>query len=373
MDPHHIDGYDYDLPPELIAHQPSPDRAGSRLLICEGEQRRLEPFGALVEALRPGDLLVFNDARVVPCRLYGRKESGARLEIFVLSPLEGGWAAPLEGEVRVSALVRSNKPALAGTRLRLEGPQEATATLTRRREDGAWEVALRGQGSLLALLEGAGQVPLPPYITSRRRALGEAEAQPEDRERYQTVYARSPGAVAAPTAGLHFTPALLEALQARGVEAGFLTLHVGIGTFKPLGEGPLEGQALHAERYEVGEALVAQVAAARARGGRVVAVGTTSARALEDQAARWGAPALRAGAWETSIFIKPGHRWGLVEGLVTNLHLPRSSLLVLVGALMGYAPMRAAYAEAVAQTMRFYSYGDAMLVWRQGGQDGGAL
>lgn len=363
--PTSVDGYDYELPPELIAHEPAAQRAASQLMICApGQGRRLVPFAQIVEELRAGDLVVFNDTRVVPCRLYGRKPTGGRLEIFVLSPVGATWEDSLRGDgVLVHALVRSNKPAREGLALELEGVTGATATLERRGE-ASWEVRLRGQGSLLELMQEAGKTPLPPYITSRRRALGQDEEQAQDKERYQTVYAARPGAVAAPTAGLHFTPEVLEALQARGVELGFVTLHVGIGTFKPLAEGGLQAEELHQEVYLVSESLQRQVEAVQARGGRLIAVGTTSARALEDQARRWQAPRVQAGAWETRLFIKPGYPWRLVQGLVTNLHLPKSSLLVLVAALMGYEPMRQAYQEAVRRGLRFYSYGDAMLLWR---------
>jgi S-adenosylmethionine:tRNA ribosyltransferase-isomerase len=363
--PTSVDGYDYELPAELIAHQPAAQRAASQLMICApGQPRRVAPFSHIVDEVQPGDLVVFNDTRVVPCRLHGRKPTGGRVEVFVLSPLDAGWDHALSGEgVLVHALVRSNKPPKPGLVLELEGVQGVTATLEGRQE-ASWRVRLRGQGQLLEVMQEAGKTPLPPYITSRRRALGQDEVQDGDKERYQTVYAAKPGAVAAPTAGLHFTPEVLEALKARGVELGFVTLHVGIGTFKPLGDDGLQRDELHREVYLISQELQRQVEAVQARGGRLIAVGTTSARALEDQARRWQAPRVQAGAWETRLFIKPGYTWRLVQGLVTNFHLPRSSLLVLVAALMGYEPMRQAYQGALRRKLRFYSYGDAMLLWR---------
>lgn len=364
-----VDAYDYELPEGLIAHEPAAERSGSRLLLCGATE--VVPFGRILEVARAGDLVVFNDAKVVPCRLRARKETGGVAEVFVLSPREG-WGASMAGVgAKVHAMVRSNKALKAGTVLLLDAPEgyaEARATLVERHEDGTWElwVSSVGGGVLLEWMEAAGRVPLPPYILGRRRALGEAEDRDEDRERYQTVYARRPGAVAAPTAGLHFQAETLEGLRAKGVELGFVTLHVGAGTFKPLAEGSLSGQSLHEELYEVTPTLARQAAEVRARGGRVLAVGTTCARALEDQGQRWGEARLEPGTYRTRLFIQPGFAWRWVDGLITNFHLPKSSLLVLVASLMGYEEMREAYRVAVARGLRFYSYGDAMFAWRKG-------
>lgn len=360
-----IKDYDYELPPELIAHKPAPSRAESRLMVCEGDGREVVAFSELGRFVRSGDLLVFNDTRVMPCRLAARKASGGAVEVFVLGPLEGAWGDPVGAQgVLVEALTRSSKVLKAGAVLSVEGVEGVEVALEARGEGGVWRARLRGVSSLVDVLEEAGRTPLPPYIVKRRKVLGEAETQAQDKARYQTVYAKTPGAVAAPTAGLHFTPELLDELRAAGVELGFLTLHVGVGTFRPMGEGPLEAQSLHEEGYVISETLARQVAAARARGGRIIAVGTTSTRALEDQGVRWGCAQVQAGRWATSLFIKPGFRWRLVDGMITNFHLPRSSLMVLVGSLAGDEVIRAAYREAVSSRMRFYSYGDAMLLWR---------
>lgn len=366
--PDTVEAYDYNLPPHLIAHQPAAERAKSRLMVCGAGERHIGSFGEeILKHLREGDLLVFNDTRVVPCRLQARKATGGRVEVFVLSPLEGdrGWNAPLSGRgALLNVLTRSNKPLKAGIQLSIEdhGGADASITLENRREDGSWEARLQGEGVLLDWIEAAGQTPLPPYIVSRRKSLGEPEVQEGDKRRYQTVYAKNPGAVAAPTAGLHFQDDLLKKLQDQGVELGFLTLHVGMGTFKPLTEGTLEGKELHNEAYIISPTLAAQLQSTLERGGRVFSVGTTSTRALEDQGQRWGAPLVKPGVWNTRLFIKPGFAWRVVSGVVTNFHLPKSSLLVLVASWMGHQPMHDAYREALAEEMRFYSYGDAMLL-----------
>ncbi len=363
--PLHTDDYDYDLPPELIAHQPAAERTGSRLMVVQGHERQVVPFGEIGSFLRPGDLLVFNDTRVVPCRLVARKPSGGRVEVFILGPAEGlDWSAPasVDGRLRARALTRSSKVLKPQTSLRVEGMEAVEVNLETRLEGGAWEITIGGAASLLDLVEAAGEMPLPPYIVKRRKDLGQDTAQDQDQERYQTVYARHPGAVAAPTAGLHFSQPLLDALVEAGVELGFVTLHVGIGTFRPLAEGPIEDQELHEETYLVSPELAAQVAKTRVRGGRIIAVGTTSTRALEDQGALHDG-GLVPGAFSTRIFIKPGHRWTVVDAMVTNFHLPRSSLMVLISALGSHRAIHEAYAEAIDKRMRFYSYGDAMLLF----------
>ncbi|HLK12073.1 MAG TPA: tRNA preQ1(34) S-adenosylmethionine ribosyltransferase-isomerase QueA [Candidatus Binatia bacterium] len=333
---------DYALPPELIAQEPAAERTAARLLVLarDATPPRHARVGDLPRLLRPGDLLVLNDARVIPARVRARRPSGGRLEILLVRPLgsDGEWEALVRGSPR------------PGERVHLADAEgQWVAPLGR----GRWRLELRVEGSVLAWLERVGEVPLPPYI---RRPGGPTAA---DAERYQTVFARVPGAVAAPTAGLHFTTALLEALARDGVGHVALSLDVGPGTFLPLrpeeeGEG-----AVLPERYDVPAATAERIAAVRAGGGRVVAVGTTVVRALESAAGENG---LRAGPGEATLFVRPGHRFRVVDGLLTNFHLPRTPLLALVAAFAGWERVRDAYAEAVRHRYRFYSYGDAMLI-----------
>ncbi|MFZ5620966.1 MAG: tRNA preQ1(34) S-adenosylmethionine ribosyltransferase-isomerase QueA [Pseudomonadota bacterium] len=336
--------FSFDLPAELIAQVPLPERAASRLLHLDAAgaiaDRR---FRDLADLLRPGDLLVLNDTRVIPARLLGRKASGGRVEVLV---------ERLLGPHRVLAQVRASKTPRDGARLHLEGPIEAAVI---GREEEFFVLELQGAADVLTLLERHGHMPLPPYIS---RPDGTA-----DRERYQTVFAREPGAVAAPTAGLHFEADFLEALAAAGVDIAYVTLHVGAGTFQPLRVDRLEDHRMHAERVDVGAAACAKVAAARERGGRVVAVGTTVVRSLET-AARSGR--LEPFAGDTRLFITPGFEFRVVDALITNFHLPESTLLMLVCAFGGYEPVMRAYRHAVEQRYRFFSYGDAMFVERQG-------
>jgi S-adenosylmethionine:tRNA ribosyltransferase-isomerase len=333
---------DYALPDELIAQEPAPERAAARLLVLSrqtGEVRHAR-VADLPGLLRAGDLLVLNDTRVVPARVRARRPSGGRLEVLFVRPLVpvAEWEVLVRGAPRVGELVHF--PAAAG---------EWVAQLG----DGRWRVRMLLDGAVLDWLERVGEVPLPPYI---RRPSGPSGG---DRERYQTVYARVPGAVAAPTAGLHLTAELLAAVHAAGVAVATLTLHVGPGTFMPLRCDDLAGHTMASERYEVPAATADAVAAARAEGRRIVAVGTTTVRALESAAAD---RALRAGPGEASLFIHPGHRFRVVDALLTNFHLPRSPLLALVSALAGWDRVRSAYEEAVRLRYRFYSFGDAMLV-----------
>lgn len=336
--------FSFDLPAGLIAQTPLPERAASRLLHLDAAgaiaDRR---FRDLPDLLRPGDLLVLNDTRVIPARLLGRKASGGRVEVLVERLLGAG---------RVLAQVRASKTPREGARLHLEGPIEAEVL---GRDGEFFVLELRGDADALTLLERHGHMPLPPYIA---RPDGTA-----DRERYQTVFAREPGAVAAPTAGLHFEAGLLEALAAAGVDIAYVTLHVGAGTFQPLRVERLEEHRMHAERVDVGAAACAKVAAARERGGRVVAVGTTVVRSLET-AARCGP--LQPFAGDTRLFITPGFGFRVVDALLTNFHLPESTLLMLVCAFGGYDAVMRAYRHAVEQRYRFFSYGDAMFVERQG-------
>lgn len=335
---------DYDLPPHLIAQEPAPDRDAARLLVLDRAAGTLAHhyFRDLSELLSPGDLLVLNDTRVLPARLVGRRErTGGKWEgLFLRETPDGLWeliaqtrGRPVEGEVIAIAP--------APLRLTLRG-----------RAGGHWLAEPHPPGRAADLLAASGRVPLPPYI--RRGISGEA-----DRERYQTVYARADGSVAAPTAGLHFTPALFDRLRACRVERAMVTLHVGLGTFEPIKAGDPSRHRMHAEWGEVPAATVEAVRACKARGGRVVAVGTTATRALESAASGGELVPWRG---ETDIFIRPPYRFRAVDGLITNFHLPRTTLLLLAAAIAGAELMRAAYAEAVRREYRFYSYGDAMLI-----------
>jgi S-adenosylmethionine:tRNA ribosyltransferase-isomerase len=338
-----IADFDYPLPEELVAQEPVEPRDASRLLVVPREGPfDHRPFRDLEALLAPGDLLVLNDTRVIPARLVGAKATGGRCELLVLEPLDA------EGRAW-RAMGQSSKPLRAGARLAFG---ELAAEVVRAEGAGMFEVRFdRGGAALEAALERVGRVPLPPYV---RRA-----PRPEDRERYQTVVARVAGSAAAPTAGLHFTPELLARLDARGVRRAFVTLHVGPGTFLPVRGDDLDAHRMHEERFEIPEATRAAFAECRAAGRRVVAVGTTVVRALESAA---GDDGLRAGPGRTSIFIRPGHPFRAVDALVTNLHLPRSTLLVLVCAFRGRERVLSAYAEAVAARYRFFSYGDAMFL-----------
>jgi len=336
-----VSDFHFDLPESLIARYPLPERRASRLLVLDGESGALahRRFTDLLDHLRPGDLMVFNDTRVIPARLFGQKASGGRLEILVERVLD---------EHRVLAHVRSSKSPKPGSEILVEGGGRAEMLA---RHDALFE--LRFDEPVLALLDRVGHMPLPPYI---ERADDDA-----DRERYQTVYAQRAGAVAAPTAGLHFDEALLESIRDKGVETAFVTLHVGAGTFQPVRVERIEDHHMHREWLEVGQDVVDAVAACRARGGRVIAVGTTSVRSLESAASDGQ---LKAFSGDTDIFIYPGRPFHVVDALVTNFHLPESTLLMLVSAFAGYPETMAAYAAAVENGYRFFSYGDAMYITR---------
>ena len=334
----------YDLPPELIAQQPPASRSGSRLLCLDGatgaiHDRRVTD---LPQLLRAGDLLVFNDTRVIPARLHGTKDSGGRIEVLI---------ARLVDEHRALAQCRSSKPARAGQRLHLEGGVAARVV---GRSGEFHELVFESDEPLVVLLERVGHVPLPPYISRPDERA--------DRERYQTIFARTPGAVAAPTAGLHFDTALLATLDALGVERVAVTLHVGAGTFQPLRVEELAQHRMHAEWLSVSAATAERVNAARRAGRRVIAVGTTVVRALESSA---GADGVRPFEGETDIFIYPGYRFRVIDALLTNFHLPESTLLMLVCAFAGTARVLNAYRHAVREGYRFFSYGDAMFVLPQ--------
>jgi len=333
--------FKYHLPDSLIAAHPAQERRGSRLLSLDGlsgDVRHLR-FPDILSLVEPGDLMVFNDTRVIPARLLGRKESGGRIEVLVERVLS---------ERDVLAHVRSNKPLKVGTVLHFDS--EIVARVEGRHEN-LFRVSFTQP--VLDILEDIGHMPLPPYI-----ARGDGE---EDRSRYQTVYAREPGAVAAPTAGLHFDERLLAELQERGVNIAFVTLHVGAGTFQPVRADDVRNHRMHAEILEVSAEVCARVEETRAAGNRVIAVGTTSVRCLETAGASGVMEPVRG---ETDIFIYPGYRFRIVDALVTNFHLPESTLLMLVSAFAGYDRVMAAYREAVAEAYRFFSYGDAMFLTR---------
>jgi S-adenosylmethionine:tRNA ribosyltransferase-isomerase len=331
--------FHYELPDELIARHPAARRSDSRLLHLDGRSGALADlrFTDLPRLLRRGDLLVFNDTRVIPARLRGHKATGGRVELLL---------ERVVGTGRALVQLRSSKPPASGSLIRL--PDGATATVVGR-EDDFWLLDFGADPA--AVFEAHGEMPLPPYL---RR-----EAEDFDRDRYQTVYARVPGAVAAPTAGLHFDAATLDACREAGVQQARVTLHVGAGTFQPVRVDALEAHRMHAELVDVPLATCEAVAACRARGGRVVAVGTTSVRALES-AAQQGE--LRPFAGDTRLFITPGFRFRVVDAMITNFHLPESTLLMLVCAFAGHGHVLGAYRHAVAGRYRFFSYGDAMFI-----------
>lgn len=337
-----LQDFDFELPPELIAQTPAAERTASRLLHLDGLNGGLtdSQFSALPQLVRAGDVMVFNDTRVIKARLTGVKASGGKVEVLIERVL---------AHDRALAQVRASHSPQTGARLMFGG---AAATVLGRHGE-FFELRFEACADVHALLEQHGSVPLPPYIT---HAAGSA-----DETRYQTVYARHPGAVAAPTAGLHFDQALLDNLKHKGVRIAHLTLHVGAGTFQPVRVADLSQHHMHSEWYEVPPATADAVNAAHARGARVLAVGTTSLRALESAAA---AGALQAGTGDTRLFITPGYRFKVVDRLLTNFHLPKSTLLMLVSAFAGMDNIRRAYRHAIAQRYRFFSYGDAMLIER---------
>ena len=348
-----ISDFDYELPEELIAQHPLGQRDASRLLVVERATRtwRDRGFSDLPDELRAGDLLVVNNTRVFPARLVGRREpSGGRVELLLVRELNE------IGENVWEALARPARRLDAGARV-LVGDGRLRAEVLEARADGRRVVRFESEGDFDALLEEFGEMPLPPYI--KRDAADEA-SRAEDRERYQTIFAERRGAIAAPTAGLHFTPAVNEALRARGVTTAEITLHVGYGTFAPVRVNDLSGHRVEPEQFEIGARAAEAINRARESGGRVVAVGTTSVRALESAADERGT--VRAGRGETGLTVTPGHRFRAVDALLSNFHLPRSSLLVLVGSFAGRELTLAAYRHAVATRYRFYSYGDCMLI-----------
>jgi S-adenosylmethionine:tRNA ribosyltransferase-isomerase len=332
-----LSDFDFDLPPERIAQLPLPNRSASRLLHVDGDLLIDRHFADIVDQLAPGDLLVMNDTRVLKARFFGVKETGGNVEVLVERVLDNRT---------VLAQVRASKSPKPGNKIRLADAFNVTAG-----ERAGEFFTLTFDGDVFDLIEAHGRLPLPPYI--------EHDADEFDETRYQTVYSREPGAVAAPTAGLHFDDALLAQLKAKGVDFAYVTLHVGAGTFQPVRVEVLADHKMHTEWYTVPQATVDAVRAARAAGKNVVAVGTTSLRALES-ASQSGQ--LEAGSADTALFITPGYTFKTVTRLITNFHLPKSTLLMLVSAFAGYDQIKRAYAHAIASQYRFFSYGDAMLL-----------
>ena len=332
--------FNFELPQELIAQYPLPDRSSSRLL-CLDKTGKVDDrvFTELPDMLQDGDLLVFNNTRVIPARLFGSKQTGGKVEVLMERILD---------DHRLLAHVRASKSPKPGSRLLLEGSIDVAVL---EREGELFELRFEGPASVIEQLDEYGHIPLPPYI--------ERADETHDRERYQTIYAQKQGAVAAPTAGLHFDKALLEKLTERGVSFAFVTLHVGAGTFQPVRVDDISEHHMHAEYIEVDDDVVAAVESTRSAGGRVIAVGTTSVRAIES-AAHNGK--LTSYFGDTDIFITPGYHFQVVDGLITNFHLPESTLLMLVCAFSGYDAVMSAYQHAIRQKYRFFSYGDAMFL-----------
>lgn len=340
-----VDDFDFPLPPELIAQHPAPERTGSRLLHVTGSSHVDRRFTDLPTLLRTGDLLVFNDTKVIKARFFGVKETGGQVEIMLERIVDATHAL---------CQIRASKAPKPGCLLRLADAFTVHMTGRAGKDGDLFALELVDREDFWAVAEQYGALPLPPYI--------EHSAEAADESRYQTVYAREPGAVAAPTAGLHFDEAMLDTLRAQGIGTAFVTLHVGAGTYRPVRVERIAEHRMHSERYEIPQATAAAIAATRAAGGRVIAVGTTSLRALESAGNADGT--VRTGSAETDIFITPGYRFQVVDRLITNFHLPKSTLLMLVSAFAGYDAIRAAYAHAVADRYRFFSYGDAMLLER---------
>ena len=343
-----VSDFDFDLPPALIAERPAVPREAARLLLYSGAvDPRALTVADLPSLLQPNDLLVFNDTKVIPARLYGRRERDpeVRVEALLLKPV---------GDRRWAAMVRPARRLKPGDRVLFDGG--LTAEALGREDDQILLRFDRDDGEVLTALETTGAMPLPPYIVAQRKA----DAQ--DKTDYQTVFAERTGAIAAPTAGLHFTPTLIETLKAKGIAFARVTLHVGAGTFLPVKVDRVEDHKMHAEWGEVTEETVAAIRQTKAKGGRVIAIGTTSLRLLESAAREGGLKPFRG---DTDIFITPGFRFHVADGLITNFHLPKSTLLMLVAAFVGLEGQRAIYRHAVDQGFRFYSYGDTSLLFRQ--------
>ncbi|GIU02410.1 tRNA preQ1(34) S-adenosylmethionine ribosyltransferase-isomerase QueA [Shewanella algidipiscicola] len=336
----------FDLPDELIARYPMPDRSSSRLLALDGASGEIadKQFTDILQMVNPGDLMVFNNTRVIPARLFGQKQTGGKLEILVERMLD---------DKRILAHVRSSKSPKPGSIVCLDGGYDMTMIA---RHDTLFELGLNSDKTILEVLEEVGHMPLPPYI--------DRPDEDADKERYQTVYNQNPGAVAAPTAGLHFDDALLAALKDKGVNIAFVTLHVGAGTFQPVRVDNILEHKMHSEWAEVSQQVVDQITATKAAGKRVIAVGTTSVRSLES-AAKASQGELQPFSSDTDIFIYPGYEFQIVDAIVTNFHLPESTLIMLISAFAGFDEVKNAYQHAIAQKYRFFSYGDAMFVTKK--------
>lgn len=344
-----VSDFSFDLPTELIARFPKADRTASRLMLLEGDSGSIKDLGFkdILAQLNAGDLLVFNNTRVIPARMFGQKSTGGKIEVLV---------ERLVDKNTVLAHIRSSKSPKIGAELLLEGAAKATMVA---RHGALFELKFHGDKSVLSILDDIGHMPLPPYI--------DRPDEDSDRERYQTVYNEKPGAVAAPTAGLHFDDLLLEKIKKKGVELAFVTLHVGAGTFQPVKVDEISDHIMHAEYVEVSTEVVEQIKKTRANGGRIVAVGTTSVRSLESAAksAEEAGKELTAFYGDTDIFITPGYEFKLVDALLTNFHLSESTLLMLVSAFSGYENIMNAYHHAISEQYRFFSYGDAMFLTKQ--------
>ncbi|WP_322904549.1 tRNA preQ1(34) S-adenosylmethionine ribosyltransferase-isomerase QueA [Paenibacillus campi] len=340
-----VDLYDFELPEHLIAQVPLKDRTASRLLTLNkqtGEVRH-QHFGDILQDVNEGDTLILNDTRVIPARLFGtKKDTGAKAEVLLLTQLEGD---------RWEALVKPGKKIKTGAVIQFG--DELEAVIEEEGDMGMRVLTFRYEGIFQEILDRLGEMPLPPYI---KETL-------DDRERYQTVYAKHEGSAAAPTAGLHFTTELLEAIRAKGVSIGFVTLHVGLGTFRPMSVDTVEDHVMHQEYYSLPQATAELINTTKACGGRIIAVGTTSARTLETVARDFAGQPLQAASGWTQIFIYPGHTFGLVDAMITNFHLPKSTLVMLVSALAGRDHIMAAYEEAIREQYRFFSFGDAMFIY----------
>lgn len=344
-----VSDFNFSLPDELIARYPKADRSSSRLLQLDGNNGDLsdKQFADVLDLVNPGDLMVFNNTRVIPARMYGQKASGGKIEVLVERVID---------DHSVLAHVRSSKSPKVGAQLILEGKINAEMVA---RHDALFELKFLDERHVLEVLEEIGHMPLPPYI--------DRPDEDSDKERYQTVYNEKPGAVAAPTAGLHFDDALLAKLTEKGVDTAFVTLHVGAGTFQPVRVDDVNDHHMHSEYAEVSEEVVAKIEATKANGGRVIAVGTTSVRSLESAAKATMAQGLPLAPFfeDTDIFIFPGYEFQIVDAMVTNFHLPESTLIMLLSAFAGYDHVMNAYQHAIAEKYRFFSYGDAMFVTKQ--------
>ena len=335
--------FNYNLPVSLIAHEPAPERRDSRMMVLDPKSKvfKHQTFSDIISLVKPGDLMVFNDTKVMPARMFGKKDTGGKIELLV---------ERLLGKQKVLAHLRASKSPKVGSKIIFEGSIEA---VVEERKEDKFVIRFLEDQSVMEILESKGHMPLPPYIDRTDHSI--------DRERYQTVYAKIPGAVAAPTAGLHFDLDILKELSVLGIDTAYVTLHVGSGTFQPVRANSIYDHVMHAEVIDVPQSVCEQVEVTRKRGGRIIAVGTTSVRCLESAAV---GGKIRPVKGETDIFIYPGYEFQVVDARITNFHLPESTLLMLVSAFSGYTPIMEAYNQAIVEEYRFFSYGDAMFLVR---------